>query len=88
MTKRPTTMLETLTDVQGVLIAAAIIYAAKELRRVSNQAERISAAVESLDSRVSDLERLLLNDRVREPLRRARDDGRASEGGARFPRRS
>ena len=44
-------MFEIFNDVQGVLIAAAIIYSAKELRRVANE-------IHSLNHRVSLLERM------------------------------
>tara|TARA_B100000424_G_scaffold197757_1_gene154921 strand:- start:130 stop:342 length:213 start_codon:yes stop_codon:yes gene_type:complete len=44
-------MLQMLTDVQGVLVAAAVIYAAKELRRIANE-------VHSLNHRVGLLERM------------------------------
>ena len=58
-------MLEVLTDVQGVLIAAAIIYAAKELRRISN-------ALHDLDHRVSSVERVLKSTGVSGDERRPR----------------
>jgi hypothetical protein len=66
-------MLETFNDLQGVLIAAAIIYAAKELRRVSNSIIR-------LDYRVGELERMFHASRVREPERRG--SGGDSKGGS------
>ena len=55
-------MLETFNDLQGILIGAAIIYAARELRRVSNSIIR-------LDYRVGDLERMFQSARLREPQR-------------------
>ena len=70
-------MLETFNDLEGVLIAAAIIYAARELRRVSNSIIR-------LDYRVGDLERMFAAERFREPERRdshsSRDAKSSSDG--------
>jgi len=74
-------MLETLTDVQGIVIAAAILYAAKELKRVSNEVSRVSTAIHALDRRVDDLERVLVRDRVPEPERRPSGYARAPESG-------
>lgn len=66
-------MLETFNDLQGVLIAAAIIYAAKELRRVSNSIIR-------LDYRVGELERMFEASRLRKPERRGSGIDRATPG--------
>tara|TARA_R110000782_G_scaffold39250_1_gene91398 strand:- start:35 stop:265 length:231 start_codon:yes stop_codon:yes gene_type:complete len=66
-------MLETFNDLEGVLIAAAIIYAAKELRRVSNSIIR-------LDYRVGELERMFESARVRKPQRRGSGIDRATPG--------
>ncbi len=74
-------MLETLTDVQGIVIAAAILYAAKELKRVSNEVSRVSTAIHALDRRVDDLERVLVRDRIPEPERRPGGYARASQSG-------
>tara|TARA_R110000787_G_scaffold250530_1_gene356179 strand:- start:8 stop:259 length:252 start_codon:yes stop_codon:yes gene_type:complete len=68
------TMLETFNDLQGILIGAAIIYAARELRRVSNSIIR-------LDYRVGDLERMFQSARLREPQRWGSIDDRNEEGG-------
>ena len=67
------TMLETFNDLQGILIGAAIIYAARELRRVSNSIIR-------LDYRVGDLERMFESARVRKPERRGSGIDRATPG--------
>ena len=67
-------MLETFNDLQGILIGAAIIYAARELRRVSNSIIR-------LDYRVGDLERMFQSARLREPQRWGSIDDRDEEGG-------
>ena len=67
-------MLETFNDLQGILIGAAIIYAARELRRVSNSIIR-------LDYRVGDLERMFQSARFREPQRWGSIDDRNEEGG-------
>ena len=72
-------MLETLTDVQGIVIAAAILYAAKELKRVSNEVSRVSTAIHALDRRVDDLERVLVGERVPNLERRPGGNPRASE---------
>ena len=74
-------MIETLTDVQGIVIAAAILYAAKELKRVSNEVSRVSTAIHALDRRVDDLERVLVRDRIPEPERRPGGHARAPQGG-------
>ena len=66
-------MLETFNDLQGILIGAAIIYAARELRRVSNSIIR-------LDYRVGDLERMFQSARIREPQRWGSLDDRDEEG--------
>ena len=66
-------MLETFNDLQGILIGAAIIYAARELRRVSNSIIR-------LDYRVGDLERMFHASRVREPQRWNGDNDGNEEG--------
>ena len=67
-------MFETIYQIEGVLIAAAIIYAARELRRVSNSIIR-------LDYRVGDLERMFHASRVREPQRWNSDNEGDEEGG-------
>ena len=67
-------MLETIYQIEGVLIAAAIIYAARELRRVSNSIIR-------LDYRVGDLERMFQSARLREPQRWNSDNDGNEEGG-------
>ena len=67
-------MLETFNDLQGMLIFAGIIYAARELRRVSNSIIR-------LDYRVGDLERMFESSRLRKPQRRGSIDDRNEEGG-------
>ena len=67
-------MLETFNDLQGILIGAAIIYAARELRRVSNSIIR-------LDYRVGDLERMFQSARLREPQRWGSIDDRNEESG-------
>lgn len=59
-------MLSMFNDIQGVLIAAAIIYSAKELRRVANE-------IHSLNHRVSLLERMFERAGVQSINRR--DDG-------------
>ena len=66
-------MFETIYQIEGVLIAAAIIYAARELRRVSNSIIR-------LDYRVGDLERMFESARVRKPERRGSGIDRATPG--------
>ena len=63
-------MLEMLTDVQGIIIAGAILWAGKEIHNAGIQIQRVSNAIESLDRRVSDLERVFSADRVRESERR------------------
>ena len=75
-------MLETLTDVQGIVIAAAILYAAKELKRVSNEVSRVSTAIHALDRRVDDLERVLVGQRVSKPERRSSRNAGAPESGS------
>ena len=67
-------MFETIYQIEGVLIAAAIIYAARELRRVSNSIIR-------LDYRVGDLERMFQSARLREPQRWNSDNDGNEEGG-------
>jgi hypothetical protein len=67
-------VLETIYQIEGVLIAAAIIYAARELRRVSNSIIR-------LDYRVGDLERMFQSARLREPQRWNSDNDGNEEGG-------
>ena len=68
------TMLETFNDLEGMLIFAGILYAARELRRVSNSIIR-------LDYRVGDLERMFHASRVREPQRWNSDNNGDEEGG-------
>ena len=75
-------MIETLTDVQGIVIAAAILYAAKELKRVSNEVSRVSTAIHSLDRRVDALERVLVGERVQTPERRPGRNPGAPESGS------
>ena len=67
-------MFETIYQIEGVLIAAAIIYAARELRRVSKSIIR-------LDYRVGDLERMFQSARLREPQRWNSDNDGNEEGG-------
>lgn len=45
-------MLQALSDASGIIVASAILFAARELRRIGN-------AVRDLDYRVSNLERWL-----------------------------
>ena len=66
-------MFETIYQIEGVLIAAAIIYAARELRRVSNSIIR-------LDYRVGELERMFEASRVRKPERRGSRIDRTTPG--------
>jgi len=75
-------MLEALSDSSGIIVASAILFAARELRRIGN-------AVRDLDYRVSNLERWLHRERLPErPGRPADDPGsieirsRSSEGGS------
>jgi hypothetical protein len=71
-------VLETFNDLQGMLIFAGIIYAARELRRVSNSIIR-------LDYRVGDLERMFESSRLRESQRWGSIDDRNEEGGGPSP---
>jgi hypothetical protein len=71
---RSESVLETFNDLQGMLIFAGIIYAARELRRVSNSIIR-------LDYRVGDLERMFQSARLREPQRWNSDNDGNEEGG-------
>lgn len=63
-------MIEMLYDVQGIIIAGAILWAGREIHRAAIQIQRVSNAVESLDRRVSDLERVFSAERLRESERR------------------
>ena len=72
-------MLEMLTDVQGIIIAGAILWAGKEIHNAGIQIQRVSNAIESLDRRVSDLERVFSAERVRESERRDSIDHRHEE---------
>ena len=72
------TMLETFNDLQGMLIFAGIIYAARELRRVSNSIIR-------LDYRVGDLERMFAAERFPKPERRDSYSSRDEESGSDGP---
>lgn len=72
-------MLEMLTDVQGIIIAGAILWAGKEIHNAGIQIQRVSNAIESLDRRVSDLERVFSAERVRESERRDSLDHRHEE---------
>jgi len=67
-------VLETFNDLQGMLIFAGIIYAARELRRVSNSIIR-------LDYRVGDLERMFESSRLRESERWGSIADRNEKGG-------
>ena len=75
-------MLEMLTDVQGIIIAGAILWAGKEIHNAGIQIQRVSNAIESLDRRVSDLERVFSAERVRESERRDSLDHRHEESGS------
>ena len=75
-------MLEMLTDVQGIIIAGAILWAGKEIHNAGIQVRRVSDAIESLDRRVSDLERVFSAERVRDAERRASVDAGHAEGGS------
>jgi len=75
-------MLEMLTDVQGIIIAGAILWAGKEIHNAGIQIQRVSNAIESLDRRVSDLERVFSAERVRESERRDSINNRHEESGS------
>ena len=75
-------MLEMLTDVQGIIIAGAILWAGKEIHNAGIQIQRVSNAIESLDRRVSDLERVFSAERIREYERRDSLDNRHEESGS------
>ena len=75
-------MIEMLTDVQGIIIAGAILWAGREIHNAGIQVRRVSDAVESLDRRVSDLERVLSAERIRVAERRDSVDTRHEEGGS------
>ena len=75
-------MLEMLTDVQGIIIAGAILWAGKEIHNAGIQVRRVSDAIESLDRRVSDLERVFSAERIRDAERRASVDAGHEEGGS------
>ena len=75
-------MLEMLTDVQGIIIAGAILWAGKEIHNAGIQIQRVSNAIESLDRRVSDLERVFSAERIRESERRDSLDNRHEESGS------
>ena len=65
-------MLEVLTQVIGMCIAGAILYAARELKGISH-------AVRDLDFRLSRVERWLHGSGVPEPPERFTHDARATE---------
>ena len=75
-------MLEMLTEASGLLIAGAILWAGREIHNAGIQVRRVSDAVESLDRRVSDLERVLSAERIRVAERRASVDAGHEEGGS------
>ena len=60
--------LEALSDISGILVAASIIYAAKELRRIGD-------AVRDLDMRVGRLELWMQRSGLREHSGRPDDAG-------------
>jgi len=65
-------MLEVLTQVIGMCIAGAILYAARELKGISH-------AVRDLDFRLSRVERWLHGSGIQEPTERFTDDPRPVE---------
>jgi hypothetical protein len=75
-------MIEMLTDVQGIIIAGAILWAGREIHNAGIQVRRVSDAVESLDRRVSDLERVLSAERIRIAERRSSVDAGHAESGS------
>ena len=75
-------MLEMLIEASGLLIAGAILWAGREIHNAGIQIRRVSDAVESLDRRVSDLERVLSAERLRHAERRSSLDARHEEGGS------
>ena len=75
-------MLEMLIEASGLLIAGAILWAGREIHNAGIQIRRVSDAVESLDRRVSDLERVLSAERIRHAERRASLDAGHEEGGS------
>ena len=75
-------MLEMLTEASGLLIAGAILWAGREIHNAGIQIRRVSDAVESLDRRVSDLERVLSAERIRHAERRSSVDAGHEEGGS------
>jgi ABC-type tungstate transport system substrate-binding protein len=79
---RRKTMLEMLTEASGLLIAGAILWAGREIHNAGIQVRRVSDAVESLDRRVSDLERVFSAQRVRESERRDSKLERDAESGS------
>lgn len=74
-------MLEMLTEANGLIIAGAILWAGREIHNAGIQVRRVSDAVESLDRRVSDLERVLSAERVRVAERRSSELNRDEESG-------
>jgi ABC-type tungstate transport system substrate-binding protein len=75
-------MIEMLYDIQGIIIAGAILWAGREIHRAAIQIQRVSNAVESLDRRVSDLERVFSAERLRESERRDSQLERDAESGS------
>ena len=75
-------MLEMLTEASGLLIAGAILWAGREIHNAGIQIRRVSDAVESLDRRVSDLERVLSAERIRHAERRSSIDAGHAESGS------
>jgi len=64
-------MLEVLSEASGVIVAASILYAARELRRIGD-------AVRDLDVRVGRLEHWMQRSGLQQPARRP-DDAFAAE---------
>ena len=75
-------MLEMLIEASGLLIAGAILWAGREIHNAGIQIRRVSDAVESLDRRVSDLERVLSAERIRVAERRGSQLERDEESGS------
>ncbi len=75
-------MLEMLIEASGLLIAGAILWAGREIHNAGIQIRRVSDAVESLDRRVSDLERVLSAERLRHAERRPSLDAGHEKSGS------
>ena len=75
-------MLEMLIEASGLLIAGAILWAGREIHNAGIQIRRVSDAVESLDRRVSDLERVLSAERIRHAERRSSLDAGHEKSGS------